>query len=103
VTLSVSNTDRVMLDRLQEIFGGGNVAALRGRQGNCRPAWQWRLRAGAAAAALERLTPYLVCKAGQAEVATASRVLIGKRGARNPHGRVLQALSDKLKHMKRNP
>src|SRR5262245_35104342 len=66
----VVNTNRDILERLRDIFGG-DIAPLAYRKDGWKPSYQWRLSWSRAIRFLDAISPWLVIKAPQVELAFA--------------------------------
>lgn len=90
--VEVTNTDRRMPAKLQDIFGGTvRSKDCRSRKANWRPAWRWTVCAASAERCLRFVRPWLVTKAEQADVAFRYRDLVPPRGGRVRNQRVQEA------------
>jgi len=83
--MSVGNSEKRLIDWLQENFGG-SVHILRRKRGKKRPAWQWVLGSQDTYNLLKELRHYLVIKREQADIGIAfyQRTLTHKSGRRVP-------------------
>ena len=69
VRMTVSNTDRNVLDWLCQTVGVSNIQAHRKETAKHRMAWQWDLNGDGVASLLVQIRPYLKVKAVQADLA----------------------------------
>ncbi len=99
----VGNTSLLMLKRLREILGVGNIVVSRKAIGKYRPQWAWQASSKQAEAVLRLLEPYLVNKREEAIVGLESRRLIRQHGinTENPNMDALAAMSRKMSDLKR--
>ena len=83
--LQVGNSERRLIDWLQENFGG-SVHILRKKKGKKRPAWQWVLGSQDTYKLLKEMKYYLVIKEEQADIGIKfyERTLSHKPGGKVP-------------------
>lgn len=103
LSLHVANTDLRTLERLKAMFCGTLYPTNHKNRPNNKPCWTWYVRSALAAAALEKLMPYLFSKREQAELGIASRRYIQGNGRpRTPESfSGQQQIFTQLKHLKR--
>ncbi len=105
----VSNTSILMLNRLKEIFGVGNVIPRwkdqSKRPKNARMAWYYEASTKKAEYVLNLVLPYLVNKKPEAEIGLLSRKYIGVHGrnTENPNTEQLLWLRGRLSELKVAP
>jgi hypothetical protein len=98
--LTVTNTNLLLLTRIQELFGG-NICPMKRYQDHWKDRWQWDLKAAKAERALRAVLPYLVAKRQEADIALQARALIGKVGStHNPNREQLAWLKHELSGLK---
>jgi hypothetical protein len=78
LSLSITSTDRPVIDWLQANFGG-RVGAHHGNERQ-RDAWKWQLLSRHAEAFLQAVRPYLIIKRPQADLALELRETMGLPG-----------------------
>lgn len=104
VMLSVTNTNLVLLDRVREIVGVGQVSS-NGRRLSAkhRPAHRWQASAKLAVQVLVLIEPYLVAKREQCLLALTAQSLLGTapRRLKNPHGARLEELRRRMATLNR--
>ncbi len=107
--LVVANTSILMLNRLKEIFGEGNIIQKwkddSKRPKNARPAWYYEASTKKAEHVLTLVLPYLVNKKPEAEIGLLSRKYIGVHGrnTENPNTEQLLWLRGRLSELKVSP
>lgn len=103
LSLHVANTDIRTLERLKTMFGGTIYPTNHKNRPNNKPCWTWYCRSALAAAALDKLLPYLFSKKEQAELGIASRRYIQGNGRPRAEGNLeaQSQISTQLKHLKR--
>ncbi len=69
LSVSVSNTDRRMLDWMHERFGGTILVNKPPTNRAWSQAYQWRVSSRLAVTFIDQIYPYLVCKREQADIA----------------------------------
>lgn len=101
----VVNTSLLMLRRLQEIFGTGNIVVHAKATERHRPRWMWEVTTKKAEAVLKLIEPYLVNKREEAQLALYSRSLIGRHGVNAPNLNVieLEQIKRQLSDLKTRP
>ena len=102
--VTVANTSILMLNRLVNIFGMGNIIPQK-RAARYKPSWNWQVCSKKAEAVLTLVEPYLVNKREEARVGLLSRKHMQVHGANrdNPNVEHLAWLKTQLSTLKRVP
>ena len=102
--LDVTNTNLLMLNRLQELFGGNIIAGQRVAEHH-KDVWHWQVASKNAERVLSQIESYLVNKREECKVGLLSRTLMQKQGSNkvNPHTQKLMWLKNQLSTLKTAP